>query len=188
MSNIDDVLAARDKDFAAFGTFAERANVIQGIKQVMKSGGRWDAMADDQKEALEMVAHKIARIVHGDPGLHDSWLDIAGYAKLVADRLEQEGKAVDLKAALELATAQMKAQNAITQAAMDLQADYGKVPPAFASAPVPAPAPSVSDIAAQYFTQEAAHVDVNPQGVATLGPIQGTQGFITASHLTNGAA
>ena len=42
----------------------------------------------DQQEALEMILHKIARIVNGDPDYADSWVDIAGYAKLVADRLE----------------------------------------------------------------------------------------------------
>jgi hypothetical protein len=40
-----------------------------------------------QREALEMIAHKIARIINGDPNYADSWVDIAGYAKLVADRL-----------------------------------------------------------------------------------------------------
>jgi hypothetical protein len=43
----------------------------------------------DQREALEMIAHKIARIVNGDPNYADSWLDIAGYAQLVADRLNE---------------------------------------------------------------------------------------------------
>jgi hypothetical protein len=35
-----------------------------------------------------MIFHKLARIANGDPNYHDSWHDIAGYAKLVADRLE----------------------------------------------------------------------------------------------------
>jgi hypothetical protein len=39
-----------------------------------------------------MVAHKIARIINGDPNYSDSWVDVAGYAKLVADRLD--GKVV----------------------------------------------------------------------------------------------
>jgi len=48
-------------------------------------------MAADQKEAVEMIAHKLGRIVNGDPHYDDSWVDIAGYAKLVSDRL-QRGK------------------------------------------------------------------------------------------------
>jgi hypothetical protein len=35
-----------------------------------------------------MILHKIARIVNGDPNWSDSWRDIAGYATLVADRLD----------------------------------------------------------------------------------------------------
>ena len=44
-------------------------------------------LSPDQREALEMIAHKIARILNGDPDYADSWHDIAGYAQLVADRL-----------------------------------------------------------------------------------------------------
>lgn len=43
---------------------------------------------DDMVEALEMIAHKVGRILNGDPAYSDSWVDIAGYAKLVADRLD----------------------------------------------------------------------------------------------------
>ena len=33
-------------------------------------------------EALEMIAHKIARILSGDADYADNWVDIAGYAQL----------------------------------------------------------------------------------------------------------
>jgi hypothetical protein len=41
-----------------------------------------------QVEALEMIAHKIGRILSGDPNHQDHWDDIAGYAKLVSERLQ----------------------------------------------------------------------------------------------------
>lgn len=44
------------------------------------------------KEALEMVQHKIARILNGDPQYLDNWVDGAGYFKLVADRLEAKSE------------------------------------------------------------------------------------------------
>ena len=47
----------------------------------------WDNLDFDQKESLEMIVHKIARILNGDPNYDDSWIDIGGYSKLVADRL-----------------------------------------------------------------------------------------------------
>jgi hypothetical protein len=46
------------------------------------------AFADDQWEALEMIVHKMGRIVNGNPDEVDHWVDIAGYATLVADRLQ----------------------------------------------------------------------------------------------------
>ena len=39
-----------------------------------------------------MIAHKIGRILAGDPNHIDHWLDIAGYATLVAKELEAHGK------------------------------------------------------------------------------------------------
>jgi hypothetical protein len=62
--------------------------IAQTIKDMMKQEEGWARLDPDQKEALEMIVHKIARILNGDPNYADSWVDIAGYAKLVADRLE----------------------------------------------------------------------------------------------------
>lgn len=74
-----------------YGKFVGHAEITQSMKCVMatfKHGGPWEALTPDQREALEMIAHKIGRILNGDPNYADSWVDIAGYAKLVADRLE----------------------------------------------------------------------------------------------------
>lgn len=70
------------------GEFIDNARVCQGIKQVMHASPNWAELPDDMKEALEMIAHKTARILNGDPMYADSWHDIAGYAKLVEGRLE----------------------------------------------------------------------------------------------------
>ena len=45
-------------------------------------------MDPDQREAMEMICQKMARIMNGDPNYSDSWHDIAGYATLVANRLD----------------------------------------------------------------------------------------------------
>lgn len=73
-----------------YGRFVDHAQVTQDLKRVIRLHlvARGRALADDQQEALDMVCHKIGRIVNGDPDYADSWVDIAGYAKLVADRLE----------------------------------------------------------------------------------------------------
>lgn len=73
-----------------YGLFIGHAEVTQRLKRVMAEelAKRGKPLADDQWEALEMIAHKIGRIINGDPDYDDSWVDIAGYAKLVSDRLQ----------------------------------------------------------------------------------------------------
>ena len=70
-----------------YGKFKDHAAISQALKEIMRMTSGWDRLAVDQIESLEMVAHKIARILNGDPNYADSWVDIAGYSKLIADRL-----------------------------------------------------------------------------------------------------
>ena len=86
MSEIDTMLDERGK---RYGVFTGHAAVTQSIKSVIRAQLllRDKLLAHDQAEALDMIAHKIGRIVNGDPDYADSWDDIAGYAKLVGDRL-----------------------------------------------------------------------------------------------------
>lgn len=71
-----------------YGVFSGHAGIAQGLKQVMRDTDNWGALSSDKKEALEMIAHKIARILNGDPDYVDSWHDIAGYSKLIEDAIE----------------------------------------------------------------------------------------------------
>lgn len=73
-----------------YGKFKNHADVTQKLKYIIRThmGTKYDLLETDQLEALEMICHKIGRIANGDPNYADSWVDIAGYAKLVADRLE----------------------------------------------------------------------------------------------------
>ena len=73
-----------------YGKFTGHAEISQQLKGVIRSfeAKRGCDLDSDQREALEMIAHKIARILNGDPDYADSWQDIAGYAQLVADRLQ----------------------------------------------------------------------------------------------------
>lgn len=84
MEDIAQTLADRG---SRYGSFEGHSNITQSLKATMAAAPKWGALAPDQKESLEMVAHKIGRILNGDPNYHDSWHDIVGYAKLVADRL-----------------------------------------------------------------------------------------------------
>jgi len=84
MTSIETTLEERG---TRYGIFAEHARITQGMKRAMIDSPNWHRLEDDQRECLEMLAHKIGRILNGDPNYHDSWHDIVGYTKLVADRL-----------------------------------------------------------------------------------------------------
>jgi hypothetical protein len=86
-TGVDVVLAERG---ARYGSFIDQARIAQELKGVMGESllAQGKLLDNDQIEALEMIFSKLARILNGDPNYADSWIDIAGYAKLVADRLE----------------------------------------------------------------------------------------------------
>ena len=86
-TNVDATLNERG---SRYGTFYDLASLSQGFKNVMMTHLQKHnkTLIVDQQEALEFILSKIARITNGDPDYVDSWLDIAGYATLVADRLQ----------------------------------------------------------------------------------------------------
>ena len=79
-TSIEKVLEERGK---RYGEFVDHAFITQNIKRAMVNSPNWKCLSADMKEALEMIAHKIGRILNGDPNYADSWTDIVGYAKLV---------------------------------------------------------------------------------------------------------
>ena len=85
-ARIEDTLSQRG---ARYGDFCEHARITQNLKRAMGDSPNWLDLSDDKREALDMIAHKIGRILNGDPNYHDSWHDIEGYAKLVADKLAE---------------------------------------------------------------------------------------------------
>ena len=82
--SVTDTLSERGK---RYGDFKGHANITQLLKISMRDQLGWARLNDSQAEALEMIAHKIGRILNGDPNYADSWHDIAGYASLVDKQL-----------------------------------------------------------------------------------------------------
>jgi hypothetical protein len=84
-----DINATLQERGSRYGIFLDHALVTMRLKQVLRQElqMREKTLWADQEEALDMICHKIGRIVNGDPDYADSWHDIAGYAQLVADRL-----------------------------------------------------------------------------------------------------
>ena len=75
------------------GEFRDHARITQNLKAMMldPSGqSNWNKLSAIQREALEMIVHKIGRVLAGNPDHEDHWRDMAGYATLVADRLERK--------------------------------------------------------------------------------------------------
>ena len=71
------------------GDFTIHAMFTQRLKAVAYSDwGGYSSMTEVQREAIDMILHKIGRIIAGDPNHKDHWDDIAGYAKLVSDRIK----------------------------------------------------------------------------------------------------
>jgi hypothetical protein len=81
-TNIREILAERRH---THGNFDDHATITQQLKRTMTNHGGWMNLSHAQREALEMIAHKIGRILAGNPCLADHWADIGGYAQLVAD-------------------------------------------------------------------------------------------------------
>jgi hypothetical protein len=75
-----------------YGSFVTHAKITYQLKEVVATAlVEQDKELDyDQREALDMIFHKIGRIINGDPNYADSWHDIAGYAILVEKRLNGE--------------------------------------------------------------------------------------------------
>jgi len=81
--SVDKTIMARE---ATHGPFVINAQIAQEIKDVFHTYN-WDSLTHVQREALEMIASKIARILNGHHAYKDHWHDIAGYAQLA----EHEG-------------------------------------------------------------------------------------------------
>ena len=87
-TDLEAVLAERG---ARYGKFLEHARITQHIKFAMTQSRNWDTLSCDKREALEMIAHKIGRILNGDPEYADNFIDLAGFATLIVKELEGNG-------------------------------------------------------------------------------------------------
>lgn len=87
-----DISSTLEERGARYGSFDTHAEITQQLKFVIYKSlfEQKKSLTPSMKEALDMIAHKIGRIINGDPFYADSWIDIAGYAQLVADQLDKD--------------------------------------------------------------------------------------------------
>lgn len=86
MTDIREILKERGNNY---GEFPGHALLAQQLKQSVSSHKGYEALSFTMKEALDMVCHKMARIVNGNPYYLDSWVDIIGYVQLVIDEIKK---------------------------------------------------------------------------------------------------
>lgn len=71
-----------------YGSYESNARIAQNIKAAMRASPNWEILKASQRESLELIATKIARILNGDPHNPDSWHDIGGYSELIEHELQ----------------------------------------------------------------------------------------------------
>ena len=81
---LDAVMVERGR---AHGDFCDHAEYTQRLKEVLHSAPNRLKLTFTQREGLEMIAHKVGRILAGDPTHVDHWFDIEGYARITRERL-----------------------------------------------------------------------------------------------------
>ena len=64
------------------GSFETNTLISQGLKNIIHGAPGYNQLSYVQREALDMIALKISRILSGNPNEPDHWQDIAGYAHL----------------------------------------------------------------------------------------------------------
>jgi len=77
---------------ACYGDFTDHAYIAQRLQTIMRDTdvSGWKNLDHVKRQALTVIADKIARILTGDPEYLDNWHDIQGYAKLAEDRCKPE--------------------------------------------------------------------------------------------------
>jgi hypothetical protein len=73
------LIADRDE---THGSFDITATTAQQLEALVRASPHWINLTLVQREALDGIAVKVARILSGNPNCRDHWADIAGYAWL----------------------------------------------------------------------------------------------------------
>ena len=92
--------ATLDERGGNYGPFDGHALAAQQLKQIVRAhlatNKRYNSLGILSKatvdEGLDMIMHKVARLINGDPLHDDSWIDIAGYATITNKFANEVGK------------------------------------------------------------------------------------------------
>jgi hypothetical protein len=85
MKQVDKVLKERGSRYGEFHNLARISKKIKDMYYMDQKRNVTPAM----DEAMEMIIHKLARIINGDPYYKDNLIDIQGYCQLYLDELDR---------------------------------------------------------------------------------------------------
>ena len=71
------------------GDFHKASRFVQRVKEEARMTPNWGRMTDSEKEAIDMIIHKLGRWLYGT-SFDDHPKDICGYAKLAEERILQD--------------------------------------------------------------------------------------------------
>lgn len=91
MSDVDQTLKERGSRYNLYGKYEDHARLTQAMKELCRAHKGWSDTPPEMQEALDMILHKIARVLNGDHSYKDNWVDIEGYSRLVSRALDTEG-------------------------------------------------------------------------------------------------
>lgn len=86
VETVESTLSERGK---RYGEFEDGAKIMQSLKTVMRETEGWSRLTPSQREGLEMIQHKIGRVLNGDSNYDDNYRDIAGYATLLLEECKK---------------------------------------------------------------------------------------------------
>ena len=87
---VEEILTERGSKYNKNGTYYDHSDLSQCLKERVRQHPGWQGLDSDMKESIDMVLHKTARILNGDPKYLDNWQDIEGYTRLVVQRLQSQ--------------------------------------------------------------------------------------------------
>ena len=85
--DVQGTIAIREQ---SHGDFEVNTVTMQRLKFICRDSSNWMMMPAYQREAIEMICHKLGRILCGNSNFTDHWHDIAGYATLVENILSKQ--------------------------------------------------------------------------------------------------
>ena len=92
VTELDSVFQDRRKNYGSFeGNARVMDNLLSIIYVEIQDSGQEKNLNAQHELALRCIAMKLSRLCQGNINHADSWLDIAGYAKLMYDFILKEG-------------------------------------------------------------------------------------------------